>query len=160
MAFGLPCFAPRREFQVIQFNPKFPKTNYLDTLLVLTCKNGHSLHMIAGKSHLLRRAAWNWNGIQNTARIKSAKARFPIQMFITVFIRLPESRKKDEFNTEQLNENFSQRLLQFLECIQNFSKSLKRDFLILKTPQAVYCFKTATFVIGTSWQATFIDFCS
>ena len=128
--------------------------------VILTCKNGHSLHMIAGKSHLLRRAAWNWNGIQNTARIKSAKARFPIQMFITVFIRLPESRKKDEFNTEQLNENFSQRLLQFLECIQNFSKSLKRDFLILKTPQAVYCFKTATFVIGTSWQATFIDFCS
>ena len=44
----------------------------------LTCKNGHNLHIKAGRSHLFKSAAWNWNGIQNKAIITSAKAKFPM----------------------------------------------------------------------------------
>ena len=36
MAFGLPCYAPRREFQVIKFTPKCPKNLTLGHLTSVT----------------------------------------------------------------------------------------------------------------------------
>ena len=56
--------------------------SFLITELLLTydrtervCMKGQSWHMNSGRSHLCISAALNWNGIQNTARITSDKAR-------------------------------------------------------------------------------------
>ena len=60
----------------------------------VTCTKGQSLQRKAGRSHLCRSAAWNWNGMQKIAMITSAKARLPMYRLITVFIRLPVAEIK------------------------------------------------------------------
>ena len=54
-----------------------------------TWTKGHSLHINEGRFHRFNNAAWNWNGMYNTAIVTSARARFPIYRFITVRILRP-----------------------------------------------------------------------
>ena len=62
-----------------------------------TCTNGHSLHMNDGRCHLCSRAAWNWNGMQNTPMKASARARLPMYKLITVCMRRPVAGRKKDF---------------------------------------------------------------
>lgn len=59
-----------------------------DTLTLSSCTNGQKGHMNSGRFHRCRTAAWNWNGIANTAMVTSAKARFAMNMFVMVCICL------------------------------------------------------------------------
>ena len=51
--------------------------------------------MNEGRFQRFNNAAWNWNGMYNTAIVTSARARFPIYRFITVRILRPLAEIKE-----------------------------------------------------------------